>query len=97
MSEPAEANLDYILSILAQALWDSEHTTRINESPDEIPDYWDRARRLLYAFQYRSQLERMDLARHLWVLSTTPKAEAPEEALHSGKSLGSTPEPKQLP
>lgn len=51
---------------LAYALYDSEHTTRLSEHPEDLPAYKDRASKLFYAIRYyRPKRERVELARRL--------------------------------
>ena len=49
--------------ILAYALYDAESTGRLSEHPDAQPEYFERARTLLYMIrQYRPKVERECLA-----------------------------------
>ncbi len=52
------------VAALAYALYDAESTGRLSEHPDAQPEYFDRARKLLYMIQtYRPKRERVSLAR----------------------------------
>lgn len=52
------------VAALAYALYDAESTGRLSEDPDAQPEYFKRARELLYAIrEFRPERERVSLAR----------------------------------
>jgi hypothetical protein len=52
------------IAVLAYALYDAENTTRLSEDPGAQPEYFERARKLLYMVRhYRPKVERECLAR----------------------------------
>jgi len=58
--------MDDAVAALAYALYDSESTGRLGEDPDAQPEYFERARKLLYMAQtYRTKRERVAIARAL--------------------------------
>jgi hypothetical protein len=57
---------DTAVAVLAHALYDSESTGRLSEDPDAQPEYFERARKLLYMVQtYRPRHEREALAEEI--------------------------------
>ena len=52
------------VAALAYALYDAEHTTRLGEHPEDLEEYFERARKLLFMLkEYRPRKERQAIIR----------------------------------
>jgi hypothetical protein len=53
---------DTAVAALAYALYDAESTGRLSEDPNAQPEYFERARKLIYMVRtYRTEAERLSL------------------------------------